>query len=107
MSNINCGIGVLHVKRQILTYFFVTSFLCWLKFLLFQLIGHSKRCLQKNITNFLWLSFCDMTIFKKQCTVPVTLTFDLSKSIFFSELITTLLVSCLNFRSISLLIAEK
>ena len=25
MSNINCGIGVLHVKRQILTYFFVTS----------------------------------------------------------------------------------
>ena len=21
MSNINCGIGVLHVKRQILTYF--------------------------------------------------------------------------------------
>ena len=22
MSNINCGIGVLHVKRQILTYFF-------------------------------------------------------------------------------------
>ena len=26
---------------------------------------------------FLWLSFCDMTTFKKQCTVPVTLTFDL------------------------------
>ena len=24
MSNINCGIGVLHAKRQILTYFFVT-----------------------------------------------------------------------------------
>ena len=28
--------------------------------------------------------------FKKQCTVPVTLTFDLSKLIFFGELITTL-----------------
>ena len=28
MSNINCGIWVLHVKRQILTYFLVTSFLC-------------------------------------------------------------------------------
>ena len=25
MSNINCGIGYLHVKHQILTYFFVTS----------------------------------------------------------------------------------
>ena len=30
MSNINCGIGVLHVKRQILTYFFSarSSFYC-------------------------------------------------------------------------------
>ena len=27
MSNINCGIGVLHVKRQILMYFFVISLL--------------------------------------------------------------------------------
>ena len=62
MSNINCGIRVLHVKRQILTYFFVTSFLCSLKFLLFQLIGHTKRCLQKNIAHFLWLSLCDMTV---------------------------------------------
>ena len=45
MSNINCGIGVLHVKRQILTYFFVTSFLCSLKFLLFHRIEYPKRCL--------------------------------------------------------------
>ena len=60
MSNINCGIGVLHVKRQILTYFLVSSFLCSLKFLLFQLIGHTKKCLQKNIEY--WLSFCDMTV---------------------------------------------
>ena len=36
MSNINCGIGVLHVKRQILTY------------LLFHLIGHTKRCIPKK-----------------------------------------------------------
>ena len=84
MSNINCGIGVLHVKRQILTYFFVTSFLCSLKFLLFQLIGHAKKCPQKNIENFyasffLWY---DCT-FKQQYTVPVTLTFDLWKSMFF------------------------
>ena len=27
MSNINCGIGVLHVKRQILTFFDVISLL--------------------------------------------------------------------------------
>ena len=42
--------------------FFVTSFLCSLEFLLFHWIGHTKRCLQKNIENFLWLSFCDMTV---------------------------------------------
>ena len=37
--------------------FFVTSFICSLKFLWFQLIGHTKRC-----DIFLWLSFCDMTV---------------------------------------------
>ena len=52
MSNINCGIGVLHVKRQLLTYFFVTLFLCLLKFLLFHLIGHTKRRLQKILNIF-------------------------------------------------------
>ena len=58
--------------------FFVTSFLCSLEFLFFHLIGHTKRCLQKNIENFLWLSFCDMTVpYKNQCTVRVTLTYDL------------------------------
>ena len=30
-----------------------------------KLIGHTKRCLQKNIENFLWLSFCDMTVSSK------------------------------------------
>ena len=46
--------------------------------------------------------------FKKQCTAPVTLTFDLWMSMFFQFIdITTLLVSCMNFGSISLPIAEK
>ena len=56
MRNINCGIGVLHV------IFCVTSFLCSLKFLLFQLMAHTKRCIQKKFENFLWLSFCDITV---------------------------------------------
>ena len=42
--------------------YFVTSFLCSLEFVLFHLIGHTKRCLQKNIEIFLSLSFCDMTV---------------------------------------------
>ena len=53
--------------------FFVTSFLCSLKFLLFHLRGAYEFFLEI----FLWLSFCDMTTFKKQCTVHVTLTIDL------------------------------
>ena len=73
ISNINCGIGVLHAKRQILTYFFVTSFLCSLKFLLFQLIGHTQRCLQKYIEHFLWLRFCDMTVLQKAMYRPCDL----------------------------------
>ena len=52
MSNISCGIWV----------FFVTSFLCSLKFVLFQLIGHTKRCLQTNIKKKLCLSFCDLIV---------------------------------------------
>ena len=66
MRNSNFGIGVLHVKRQILTYFFVTSFFCSLKLVLFHLIGHKKRCLHKNIENFVCLSFCDMTVPSKK-----------------------------------------
>ena len=31
----------------------------------FDRIEYPKRCLQKNITNFLWLSFCDMTVLSK------------------------------------------
>ena len=53
--------------------FFVTSFLCSLEFLFFHLIGHTKRCLQKNIDNFLWLSFCDMTTLQKPMYRPCDL----------------------------------
>ena len=42
--------------------FFVTSFLCLLKLLLFQLIEYAKRCLCKKFEIFLWPSFCDMTV---------------------------------------------
>ena len=41
MRNSNFGIGV--IQRQILTGFFVTSFLCSLKFLLLHMIGHTKK----------------------------------------------------------------
>ena len=90
MSNINWGIGVLHVKRQILTYF-LTSFLCSLKFVLFHLIGHTKKCLQTNIEKFLWLSFCGMTVPSKTNVPslwPWPLTYE--GQLFFSELSTTL-----------------
>ena len=56
--------------------FCVTSFLCSLRFLLFHRIVYPKRCLWKkwnfSMTQFLWY---DCT-FKKQCTVPVILTFE-------------------------------
>ena len=43
--------------------------------------------MKKILNIFLWLSFYDMTVpSKNKSTVPVTLTFDLSKSIFSSEL---------------------
>ena len=42
MRNSNFGIGVLHVKVRYLRLL-----------LLFHLIGHTKRCLQKNIDIFL------------------------------------------------------
>ena len=62
-------IWVLHVKRQILTWYFVTSFLYSLKFVLLRRIEYPKGCLwtkmgvyEQTIEMFLWLSFCDMTI---------------------------------------------
>ena len=77
MRNSNFGIGVLHVKSNI-DVFFVTSFLCSLEFLLFHRIEYPKGCLWKKV-QFLWY---DCT-FKKQCTVSVTLTIDLWRSMFF------------------------
>ena len=50
--------------------FFVTSFLCSLKFLLFHRIEYPKRCL---IIFFLWLSFCDMTVPSKAMYRPCDL----------------------------------
>ena len=46
------------------------------------------------MAQFVWYNYA----FKNQDTVPVTLTFDLWRSIYFSELSTTLQVSCINFR---------
>ena len=71
MSNINCGIGVLHVKRKILTYFFVTSFLCSLKFFFVSFDRAYKEVSTKNIENCLWLSFCDMTVPSKSNVPPL------------------------------------
>ena len=65
-----------YMLKSNIDVFVVTSFLCSLKFLLFYRIEYPKRCLWKKIEIFLWLSFC-------QCTVPVTLTFDLWRSIIF------------------------
>ena len=57
MSNINCGIGVLHVKRQILTYF------CDVISLLAQVfIVSVDRAYKEVSTKKYWLSFCDMTV---------------------------------------------
>ena len=82
MSNINCGIGVLHVRRQILTYFCdVISLLA--QVFIVSVDGACKEVSTKKnwtfyMAQFLWY-YCT---FKKQCIVPVTLTFDLWKFCF-------------------------
>ena len=87
---------------------FVTSFLCSFQFLLFHRIEYPKIEVSMKINwnfsmaQFLWY---DCT-FKKQCTIPVTLTFDLWRSIFFWIEYNSI-STCIHFRSISLLIAEK
>ena len=50
-----------YMLKSNIDVFFVTSFLCSLKFLLFHRIEDPKRCLWKNIEIFLCFSFCDMT----------------------------------------------
>ena len=65
MRNSNFGIGILHVKRQILTYFF--GLFCLLAQVF--IVSFNRACKDistKNIEKFLWLSFCDMTTFKKE-----------------------------------------
>ena len=48
----------LYMLKSNIDVFFVTSFLCSLQFLLFHLIGHTKRYLQKkwkfSVAQFLW-----------------------------------------------------
>ena len=97
MRNSNFGIGVLHAKRQILTYFLwgyfsaSSSFYCFIWYGI-QRGDYKKKYWKFSIAQFLWY---DGT-FKKQCTAPMTLTFDLWRSILFGELITTLYVSCID-----------
>ena len=54
MRNINCGIGVLHVKRQILTYFCDVIYLFAQVFIV-SVDRAYKEVSTKNIEN--WLSF--------------------------------------------------
>ena len=62
MSNINCGIEVLHVKRQILTYFFCDVIYLFAQIFIVSVDRSYKEVCTKNIEIFLWLSFCDMTV---------------------------------------------
>ena len=83
MSNINCGIGVLHVKRQILTYFDV--FCCDVIYLFALVFIVSVDRAYKDVSTKKILKIVYGSVFMiwltvpsiKQCTVPVTLTFDL------------------------------
>ena len=61
MRNSNFGIGVLHVKRQILTYFCDVISLLALVFIVLFARAY-KEVSTKNIENVLYLSFCDMTV---------------------------------------------
>ena len=61
MRNSNFGIGVLHVKRQILTYFCdVISLLAQVFIVSFN--RAYKEVSTKHIENFVCVSFCDMTV---------------------------------------------
>ena len=84
----NFGMGVLHVKVKYWCIF------CDVISLLAQVFIVSSNRVSKEVSmkkkismaQFLWYNYS----FKKQDTVPVTLTFDLWRSIYFSELSTTL-----------------
>ena len=86
----NFGMGVLHVKVKYWRIF------CDVISLLAQVFIVSSNRVSKEVSmkknwifsmaQFLWYNYT----FKKQDTVPVTLTYDLWRSIYFSELSTTL-----------------
>ena len=86
----NFGMGVLHVKVKYWRIF------CDVISQLAQVFIVSSNRVSKEVSmkknwnfsmaQFLWYNYS----FKKQDTVPVTLTFDLWRSIYFSELSTTL-----------------
>ena len=90
MRDSNFGMGVLHVKVKYWRIFCdVISLLARVFIVSFD--RAYKEVSTKKIENFLWLSFCDMTVpYKNQCTVRVTLTYDLWRSIIFCELIINL-----------------
>ena len=63
LRNSNFGTGVLHVKRQILTYFLGRHFSARSSFYcLFDkaLIRHTQRCLQRTIEHFLCCEIMDI-----------------------------------------------
>ena len=80
MRNSNFGIGVLHVKRQILTYFCEAISLLAQVFTVSFDRAYTEVSIKKNIDNFLWLSFCDMTVPSKSnepCLAVTLMTFDI------------------------------
>ena len=83
----NFGMGVLHVKVKYWRIFCdVISLLALVFILSSNRVSKEEKKWNFSIAQFLWY---DCT-FKKQDTAPVTLTFDLWRSIYFSELNTTI-----------------
>ena len=86
----NFGMGVLHVKVKYWRIFCdVISLLAQVCIVSSNKVSKEvsmKKNLNVSMAQFLWYNYT----FKKQDTVPVTLTFDQWRSIYFSELSTTL-----------------
>ena len=86
----NFGMGVLHVKVKYWRIFVdVISLLAQVFIVSSNRVCkevYMKKIWKFSMAQFLWYNYT----FKKQDTVPVTLTFDLWRSIYFSELSTTL-----------------
>ena len=87
MRNSNFGIGVLHVKVKYWRIFCdVISLLASVFIVSSNRVSKEVSMIFFSMVQFLWY---DCT-FKTQYTVPVTLTFDLWRSIYFCELSTTM-----------------